>query len=275
MRSQNEIIGICTWNLGIKDLDLMMSTIAGLGLTGVQFCGSYREFEAAEVKAAAAANGLALIIYDPFDCHPGPKNGEATFENAISYYDKAIDFAAELGVGQTLQGLSAWTKNCRDQQGAWTFLSEALRSLSSYANGKGVPLSYEPCNLYEVPYIHTAAEYQQLIDASGCTDIQILLDSFHMNIGEPDPLKTLEVYASRNSVFHLSDSNREGIGRGHIDFGAYLNALRRGGFEGPYVVECVLKGNPVNTPPRNDAEMAQLTSQIRESVEAWKALQSL
>lgn len=271
MKQPTDIIGICSWTLGIKDLEQLMAKIAGLGLNGVQYCESFSDHAAADVKTMAEKYELEIIIFDPFDCRPGEKNGEATLENAIRFYLNAIDFAAELGCGQTLQGLSTWTENCQTQECAWRFMVEGLKAISHYAREKNVPLAYEPCNLYEVPFIHTAAEFQQLIDETGCTEIKILLDSFHMNIGENQPLEALESYAENNAVFHISDSNREGIGHGNIDFKAHFQALKKGGYSGPVAVEFILKDNPVNTPPRNDEEMENLSEQIKETIALWRS----
>lgn len=272
MSKNNELTaGVCSWTLGINDLETLMATTAEMGFNGIQYCESIGLHSAASVKAMANKYQLALIINDPFDCGPGDENGFATFTNAVAYFKRAIDFAAELGCGQTLQGLGAWTKNCKSQQEGWDFIVSAVRELSAYAKTRGVSLSYEPCNLYEVPFIHTAAEYEQLVQDTGTHDLKILLDSFHMNIGEREPFKVVEQFASRNSVFHVSGSNREGIKQGHIDFHRYYNTLKAAGFSGPIVFECVLSGNPVNTPPRNEGEMTRLKSILTESLLIWQS----
>jgi D-psicose/D-tagatose/L-ribulose 3-epimerase len=264
-------IGICTWTLGIDDLDTLMKTIANLGLTGVQYCEPFQKFDAKDVKAAARQYQLEILIYDPFDCRPGETNGERSYENAITFYKHALNYAKELGCGATIQGLSAWVDRSQGDEQAWNELISMVKEVYSYAQFLKIPLSYEPCNLYEVPFIHTAKEYEKLIKDSGCDQINILLDSFHMNIGEERPVQTCIDYGNRNSIFHISGSNREGISEGNIDFHAYYRALNTGGFSGPCVVEFVLKNNPVNTPPRNESEMAELSRQITESIAIWKS----
>lgn len=261
--------GVCTWTLGIKDLDLLMKTIAGLDLNAVQYCEPIDAYPAERVLELAKRYNLEILIVDPFDCRPGDKNGVATFDNAIAYYKKVIDFADKLGCGATLQGLSTWTENSKNRTESWQMLVRMLQVLDTYAVSKNVSLSYEPCNLYEVPLIHTATEFQQLISDSGCKNISILMDSFHMNIGEADPLETIKQFAARNSVFHISDSNREGIGSGNIDFKSQCHALFKSGFFGPYVFEFVLKDNPVNTPPRDNQEMSALSHHIVNSKKMW------
>ncbi len=275
MEEKQSTIGICTWTLGIKDLDTMMKKIADLGLGAVQYCEHYDDHRSEDVLKYAKKHSLDIVVYDPFECGPGKRNGVASKENAVHFYKSVIDFSAQLNVGATLQGLSAWTQNCTTRAEGWYQIVSCVKELSDYANTKGVKLFYEPVNLYEVAYIRTAKDYEKLIEESGCKDISILLDSFHMNIGEKAPLQTLENYAAKSSIFHLSDSNREGLGQGHIDFKTYYNILKNEGFKGTIIFEFVLETNAVNISPRNETEMQELTEQIQKSVSMWRALEDI
>ena len=265
------VFGICSWTLGIDDLEKLMSTTASMGLNAIQYCEGADTHPADKILASAESHNLTIVANDPFDCAPGEKHGDATLENAVAFYKKEIDLAARLGCLQTLQGLSAWTRDCKDDDTAWQFIVDAVQQLSGYAKEKDVPLTYEPCNFYEVAYVHTADEYQRLIQDSGCDNISVLLDSFHMNIGEKRPLTTLRQYGSRNSVFHISGSNREGIAQSNIDFKAYKEALNDSGFDGPCVFEFVLSTTGVNEPPRNKEEMRMMKNMVIESMELWKS----
>lgn len=267
--------GICTWTLGIDDLETLMSTIAESGLNSVQYCESMSAHKAEDVVRMAQKYNLDLLIFDPFDCRPSEENGEASLEGAVAFYQRVVDYAKQLGCGATLQGLSAWTSQCNTQEAAWAQLVESVKRIQAYAETQQVHLSYEPCNLYEVPLIHTTSDFQALVNDSQCEDLSILLDSFHMNIGESDPLLAAEHYAAKNAIFHVSDSNREGIGHGNIDFLEHYEALQRGGFDGPIVFEFVLSNNPANTPPRNDHEMHTLLEHVKQSQQAWSSFSAL
>jgi len=126
-------LGICSWTLGIHDLNTLMAKIRALGLNAVQYCEPMDRYSAEDVKYSAQQHGLEILIYDPFDCRPGENNGKATIGNAVRYYQKAIDYAAGLGCGQTLQGLSTWTTNCYSGSEAWQFLVDAVKILNTYA----------------------------------------------------------------------------------------------------------------------------------------------
>jgi len=92
-----------------------------------------------------------------------------------------------------------------------------------------------------------------------------------MNIGEKRPLTALRQYGSRNAIFHISGSNREGIAQGNIDFSAYKEALKDSGFDGPCVFEFVLSVTGVNEPPRNKEEMQMMKNMVIESMDLWKS----
>ncbi|MGN7439074.1 MAG: sugar phosphate isomerase/epimerase family protein [Alcanivorax sp.] len=273
MTEKNTIIGICTWTLGIKDLNTMMKKISDLGLNGVQYCEHPNDHSPAKVIKSADKYGLNIILYDPFDCGPGIRNGDATKENAIRFYRTVIDFAAELKVGATLQGLSSWTHNCETRAEGREQLVTCVSELAAYAKDKNVDLYYEPINLYETPFIRTADDFEKLIKDADCPDINILLDSFHMNIGEKCPLTTLGKYASKSTVFHISDSNRQGMGLGHIDFEQYYGILKKEGFNGSIVFEFVLETNAVNIAPQNATETHALDQQIQHSLSLWRTFE--
>lgn len=263
--------GICSWTLGIEELDPLMRQVAKMGLNSIQYCEPMTRFNAEDVQQSAQAHGLDILIYDPFDCRPSDKNGEPGLTGAVNFYRQVIDYAHALGCPATIQGLSAWTTHCTHDKQAREQLNHSVREVYEYAQKQGVALVYEPCNLYEVPFIHTVSDWQGLLKETECHDIRLLMDSFHMNIGEHAPLKAAEEFAQHNAIFHVSDSNREGIGHGNLPFNDYYHALLRGGFKGPVVFELVLQSNPVNTPPRTAEEMQQLTRQVQESLAWWQS----
>jgi len=268
----NNPIGICSWTLGLDhDLAALMRECVGLGLQGLQFSGDHRRHRAADLRTAAADHGLQLFAIDPFDCAPDYPNN-ASADAAIDYYRRVIDFAAEAGAPwTTLQGLGQWMHNCHDASAAWQRLVCCCTALHEYAAARGVALVYEVVNRYETPIIRTADEGERLRVALGGASIGLILDSFHMNIDEPDPQGTLRACAPELASYHISDSNRGGIGSGHIDFSAQRDILARTGFSGPVMIEIVLAENAPVTPPRNHAQWAALRIEIGRSLHFWRS----
>ena len=71
-------------------------------------------------------------------------------------------------------------------------------------------------------------------DASLNSDdrIEILLDTFHMNIEEPSIEESIRACGERIFHFHVADSNRWHPGAGHLDFGRILTTLFETGYTG-------------------------------------------
>lgn len=117
---------------------------------------------------------------------------------------------------------------------------------------------YAALNRFESPVVRTAAAAQRLRQAVTGAELGIVLDSFHMNIEERDPEEGLETHGDVLASYHISDSNRGGIGVGHIDFGAQRRVLDKIDFTGPIMIEVVLPENGPTTPPVNDDPWAAL-----------------
>src|SRR5438876_10847734 len=65
------------------------------------------------------------------------------------------------------------------------------------------------------------------------------LDLFHANIEEPDIAAAIHAAGSRLWHVHVADSNRRGLGRGHLDLPPIAAALLDIGYTGAVVLEIV------------------------------------
>lgn len=110
------------------------------------------------------------------------------------------------------------------------WLLEAMQECA--AVNPAVRLVIEPCNRYESNIISTVDEGLTFLDRLALPNIGLLLDTFHMNIEEPDILESVGKAGSRIFHFHIADSNRWHPGAGHIDFKAVVNRLTEIGYNG-------------------------------------------
>ena len=149
----------------------------------------------------------------------------------MKFYKKNLNFAVELGVPLTLQGLTSWTVAQESDEDKWKMYVRLCQKLSVEAKKYKTRLLLEPCNLYEIPLINKCSDYQRLVDDAQVDNIEILMDAFHLNIEELNPEESLKKYAKQNSIFHISNSNRGGIGFGHIDFQKWSEKLFRMDFQ--------------------------------------------
>ncbi len=263
-------IAVVTWTLGITAPEQVLAKAVTLGLDAIQYSGDHRDACPVNLREQARQAGIAILAVDPIN--GGPRDpAQATPEDALAYYRKVVDFAAALGnVPVTLQGLSLWTRNCPDAASARARLLACCKTIDAYAQAHGVPTLYEPCNHFELPLINTAAQCRALIREVGGDNLRMVLDSFHMNINEPDPLQTLRDHAGLTAIYHISDSGRGGIGSGHIDFQAQHQALMANGFTGDVSIELVLPQLLPGQSPVSEADMLALDTQVRDSARSWR-----
>lgn len=265
-------LGISSWTLGIVDIAELMEKVKSLGLDGIQFSGDGRKYSAKELREAAKQFQLEIFAIDPFNCSPS-NSEEANADSAIEFYKKIIDFAVEAHAPWvTLHGLPNWTVNCDNDQACWDMLIHCCKTLDAYAQLKKIKLTYECVNRYESKMIHTAEAGIQLIHDVGHTNFGLILDSFHMHIEEPDPVEALRKSKQILCSYHISDSNRAGIGRGQVDFVKHHEILQEINFDGPVIIEVVLPELAPTTTPRNALERERLDEEIRRSVRVWRNL---
>ncbi|MDX9828949.1 MAG: sugar phosphate isomerase/epimerase family protein [Anaerolineae bacterium] len=260
--------GACTWLFGEMPLAEVARRLRALEFDGVELLGDLSLYGAAEAGQILRDNGLEVFSLTPADvdlAHPDP----AVRGEAVDYYLRFVDFAAELG-----QPLVA----CHGQVGRVKAISSqaeeragfvaAVRQVAMRAEAVGLRLVMEVLNRYEAHLLNTAAEAVAFIDDVGSDHLGILLDAYHMNIEEADPAWAIRCAGDRLWLYHAADSNRQGIGRGHTDWAAQMAALKDVGYRGPIVVECTAPGPNPFTPIKDEGSLPWLETYLRES-RAW------
>jgi sugar phosphate isomerase/epimerase len=98
-----------------------------------------------------------------------------------------------------------------------------LNHLSKEAAEYGINLLLEPLNRYSTPFCSTLADC--LYVAQNCEGLNIMLDTFHMNIEEDSFEDTIKKSKDLLSHMHFADNNRKMPGFGHIDFDEIISTL--------------------------------------------------
>jgi len=149
-----------------------------------------------------------------------------------------------------------------EQGMAW--VCEALQECSAAAKPFGVRLALEPINRYETTLVNSVAQGMALIDQVGADNFGLLLDTFHMNIEEPDILQSISACGDRIFHFHVADSNRWYTGAGHLDFAEILSRLQSTGYDGFVSGEFMPLPDPLTAARENIARLRAIASS-RES----------
>ena len=98
-------------------------------------------------------------------------------------------------------------------------------------------LTVEPVSRYSGYFLNTAADAVALVDAVGSSHVAVQLDTFHMNIEEPDPVAAIEAVGARLRRVHAVENTRGVPGTGQVPWSAIFEALDRAGYEGLFVYE--------------------------------------
>ncbi|MGC9346739.1 MAG: 5-keto-L-gluconate epimerase [Anaerolineae bacterium] len=110
--------------------------------------------------------------------------------------------------------------------------TDAMRRCAEAAASAGVRFAIEPLNRYETDLIHSVEEGLAFLDHVNAENVGLLLDTFHMNIEEPDLTDALRRSGDHTFHVHLADSNRWYPGAGHIDFAEIIDTLDNLGYGG-------------------------------------------
>jgi len=218
------------------DLKKNLGTIRRLGYDGVEL--AIRDPEAIDQEALLEmTEKLGLKI-------PAVGTGQAWGEEGLSYTDpdpavrrQAIDrtlahipFAEKAGAVIIIGLLRGIYPAEAGKEQAFAWMEEAFREVCRAAAPHQVRIAFEPINRFEVNSLNTVSEGLQFIETVGEENLGMLLDTFHMNIEEPEIENSILEAGSRIFHFHYADSNRWYPGAGHLDFTSILRTLYATGY---------------------------------------------
>jgi D-psicose/D-tagatose/L-ribulose 3-epimerase len=226
----------------------VLKTLRELGFTGVElnipdpekiipddleeFLDSYNlKMTMFATGATAKQRGLSLSSSDE------PLRMRSVRE-CRAFIDFAARFQAGVIVGYLKGGPTADSRLARLQT------EESLREVVPRVIEKRVPLLIEATNRYESGIANNLDGAHELTMPFGETSlVQILPDTFHMNIEEQDMYASLQKHRGCYSNLHISDNNRFFPGFGAIRFGELFDFLRSINYGGMLAIEGNIKND--------------------------------
>jgi len=220
------------------DFEANVAKIADWGYDGVELAVRDPDMvDADELESVLAEHGLDV---------PAIGTGQAWGEEGLSFTsddpeirDAAIErivshipLAERLDAIVILGLIRGVTPEGQTHDQSMAYLVHAIRRCAAAAEGSSVRFALEPMNRYETDLVHSAAEGLELVEKVGADNFGLLLDTFHMNIEEPDIGASIRACGDRIFHFHVADSNRWYPGAGHLDFGGILKELGATGYQG-------------------------------------------
>ncbi len=266
--------GACTWIFGDEPLAAKAQRMAAIGLDGVELFGD-TSLDPRTARQILIDHQLAVLSLTPDNvdlCHPDAR----VHRPALDYYFRLVDFAADVGtpiIG--CHGLVGRVRAVSSYADEWDRMVAAVREIASRAAERHLRVAVELLNRYEAHLLNRAEEGVRFVREIGASNVGLLLDAYHMNVEEADLPRAIVDANSRLFLFHAADSNRQAVGRGHIDFRGIADALRATGYGGPVIFECVAAGPDPFTPLKGPDSHTQVETFLSESLAQMKQFVSV
>jgi len=270
--------GVCAWIYGDAALASTLGRIAAAGYDGVEIPGEPDHWAPADVRRALAESGLAplgltascMVPATRRDlAHPDP----AVRDEAVTYLVDCLRFAAKIGAPlvQMLPSGETRLAPIASQDEEWAWSVAAMQRAAREAERVGVRISIEPINRYEAYLVTNAADATAYVDAVGSPWVGMTLDLFHANLEEANIVASIRAAGPRLWHVHAADTNRQGLGRGHLDLGPPVAALREIGYAGAVVLEVTPPGPDPFRSIKDAGSPAILDAYLRESLVRLRA----
>jgi len=114
---------------------------------------------------------------------------------------------------------------------------DAIGRLCTRAAELGVRVGVEVVNRYESNLLNTSSQGVRYADEVGAGNLVVHLDTYHMNIEEPDMFTPVLDAGRRLGYVHIGESHRGFLGSGTVDFDSFFRGLAMVGYDGPVVFE--------------------------------------
>lgn len=206
---------------------------------------------------------------------------EGIRNNALAYFTKILHNMKKLG-SPTLVGAiySFWPTDFSylDKEMAWEHSIAGLKELAKTAEELDIECALEVLNRNESYILNDCAEAVEYVKRIGSPKINILLDTYHMNIEEDNMYDAIRRAGSLLGHVHVGECNRKLPGMNHsINWPEIGKALRDIHYDKAVVMEpFLLSGGEVGHDVRvwrdlsNHADMAAMDRYITDSLQFLK-----
>jgi sugar phosphate isomerase/epimerase len=122
---------------------------------------------------------------------------------------------------------------------------DMLKRCLETAEKLGVTLVFEAINRYESNFLVGIGNVVSFIKRFDSERLKVHIDTFHMNIEEPDMTGSIIKYGKYIGHVHFADSDRMYPGHGHIKFDEIMDALKKICYKGYIAIECLAFPSPI------------------------------
>lgn len=248
-----------------EPLEVTVARLARYGYDAIEISGEPARYDPREVRPLLERHrirccGSVTLMTDGRDLI-SPDSGVR--QSSVQYINDCVTMVRELG-GEFLCVVPSTvgkTVPLADPDDEWRWAVESLSRSAEWADRSGVKLGIEPINRFETYFINRGDQAAALADAVGAPHVGVVLDAFHTNIEEADPLGAIRQAGPRLFDFHVADNNRKPPGEGAHDWGEIIRTLRSAGYDGYLSSEFVLPMDrtPLGTEQYGEADAIQVS----------------
>ncbi len=238
----------------------------GLGVKMEQYVATHRRLKAEYGLAVSCINECWGEMWDPYSPTFKTLTEQKTADLAVAETRSTIDFAAELDAPCVTIAVAIHAPVDAGNVAECTAIAvDALRRMADYARTRHVRLVFEATNHLEMgKFVNTAANHKRMIALTGCDNIGIQLDWFHVNLEELDPYEAVMDAQPLLWHLHFRDSNSLTPGYGKTDFKAVMRALKKTGYSGYCTIESAPMIPDPDTAARDGIDYLKFMERIAE-----------
>lgn len=240
-------IGISTWlwlsHFTERRIDLI-EKIARLGFDWIEFpLEEIDQFNYARVAPVLRDLGLgvsltAVLREDRDLTTDDPARNDA----ALAYLKHSVDAAVALGGNRIGGGIyggvgRVWYPPVDQRERELERVARHLRPVAQYAADKGVVFGIETLVRFRSSFINTIGEALELAALVDSPAVQVMADTFHMNVEEKNVAAAIEQAGMHLVHVHANENDRGAPGSGHMDWHSIRAALKMISYSGALVIE--------------------------------------
>ncbi|MCL2221513.1 MAG: sugar phosphate isomerase/epimerase [Oscillospiraceae bacterium] len=210
------------------------------------------ESEIDELKALASDLGITISSnIGPPKKYDVASSDESVRKAGIGFLNDIMQRMARLG-SNSLVGVmyTYWPNDFTDldKPAQWARGVESAKEMGKTAQDLGIIMSMEVVNRFETLILNTAQEGVRFCEEVDNSNVNLLLDTFHMNIEEDSIPDAIREAGDWLGALHVGEGNRKVPGQGHLPWGEIGKALRDINYRGNVVMEpFVLQGGKVGS----------------------------
>lgn len=213
-----------------KDVELHLTDPKKIDLTSFQ--NGLKQFN---LGLSALGTGLN---YGMLNLSLTDANSKGRYD-AIQRIKECIDFAKIFGSVIIIGTIVGKVSDCTSKEIYLDRLTQSVSEVLNYAEEQNVLVVIEAINRYESDFINNAEQALDFVSSFKNKYLKIHLDTFHMNIEEPNIQEAIKKCKGLLGHVHIADNTRLYPGSGQIDFENIIQCLKQINYNGAVSVECL------------------------------------